>query len=324
MIDVPPRPFHYLRLSITTRCPMRCLYCRPEGVHDDPRHDGEPLSVGEIEALVRHLVERHGLRKVRLTGGDPTSCDELLDIIASLAAITGIETLAMTTNGLRLPHLAADLAAAGLHRINISLDSLAPDRFAQITGTSGLSHVLRGIEAAQAAGLGPVKINTVVMRGRNDDEVGDFVRFAADRAVETRFIELMPMGPLAAQWRDLYVPSERVRAAIEPLVERWEPASPGPDSARSFDLVLKGGGRARVGFISPMSCPFCDSCNRLRVASNGAYYPCLMDRPAGNLLPALRPQLDAAGLDALLAEGLAGKAPEHPSTGFVMMTHIGG
>ena len=324
MIDVPPRPLHYLRLSITTQCPMRCLYCRPAGVEETADFAEPPLSSQEIETLVRHLIIGHCLRKVRLTGGDPTSRDDLLEIVSRLALVPGLETLAMTTNGLRLPHLAADLAAAGLHRINISLDSLDADRFARITGTTGLSQVLRGIEAAQASGLEPVKINTVVMRGRNDDEVGDFVRFAATRDVEIRFIELMPMGPLAAQWRDLYVPSATVRATLEPLVKRWQPATQGADSAHCFDLELKGGGRARVGFISPMSCPFCSACNRLRVASNGAYYPCLMDRPAGSLLPALRPRFDPALLDSLLAAGLAAKAPEHPSTGFVRMTHIGG
>jgi len=300
------------------------MYCRPAGVSNDPETNASLLNSGEIELLVRHLVDQHGLRKVRLTGGEPTARRDLLDIITRLSRIPGLNELAMTTNGLRLASMAKSLREAGLQRINVSIDSLDPQKFELITGMPGLERVLRGIHEAQAVGLTPIKINTVVIRGRNDDELADLVRFAADEKVAIRFIELMPMGPLADQWREHYVPMTDVRQKLEPIVRTWTTQSQGADSAKCFDAELIDGRTATVGFISPMSCPFCSACNRIRIAADGEFFPCLMDRPAGTLMPALRPRFDAKRLDQLLQDGLNQKAPEHPATGFAQMTNIGG
>ena len=304
---------------------MRCTYCRPAKL-ENPRGE-ERLSPEEIEGLVRHLVERHGLRKVRLTGGDPTSRGELTEIIRRVAEVPGVKDLAMTTNGLTLPRRASEYAAAGLGRVNISLDTLDRRRFAKLTGVDGLGRVLEGIDAALEAGLWPIKLNTVVVRGQNEQDLPDLVRFAAERGLEARFIELMPMGPLADRWRERYVPEARMRRRLDGAIVSWRALEQGHDAARRYRVVLDdawGGREATIGFITPMSCNFCSDCDRIRVAADGTLYPCLMDRPAGSLRPALRSGLDPDRLDGLLAAGLARKAPEHPHDGFAVMTHIGG
>lgn len=302
---------------------MRCLYCRPRNAapFSPARH---PLTSSEIESLVRHLVLTHGLSKVRLTGGEPTSRGDLLDVIRRLRSIESLGELAMTTNGLTLASKAPALAAAGLSRVNISLDSLDPAVFGRMTGVNGLPRVLAGIDAAVAVGLHPVKLNTVVVRGMNDHEPPALLDFAARRGLEIRFIELMPMGPLADRWAERYVPEAEVRRRLDELVACWVPLPVGPESARRYDVRLADGRRAAVGFITPMSCDFCAACNRIRIGSDGAFYPCLMDKPAGSLLPALRPRLDPELLDHLLLTGLAGKSPHHPATGAEVMTQIGG
>ncbi len=316
------RRIGYLRLSLTRACAMRCLYCRPATL-TNPRHEVR-LAPDEIEALVRHLAKYHGLHKVRLTGGDPTSRAELCEILQRIAAVPGIQDLAMTTNGLTLAHRAHEYAAAGLKRINISLDTLDAARFAHLTGVDGLSRVLEGLAAAEAAGLGPIKLNTVVVKGNNEQDLPALVRFAAARGLEARFIELMPMGPLADQWAQRYVPEAAMQGVLKPMVSTWQPLAQGSDAARRYRVHLVDGTEAVIGFITPMSCNFCAACNRIRIAADGTLYPCLMDEPGGNLMPAIRPQFDGDRLDALLEKGLAKKRPEHPHDGFVTMTTIGG
>lgn len=320
--DVYGRRIGHLRLSLTKACAMRCTYCRP-ALLSHPRDEAK-LSVDEIEYLVRHLAVHHGLHKVRLTGGDPTSRPELTEIIGRIAAVPGIDDLAMTTNALTLPHRAREYAHAGLHRINISLDTLNPRRFAKLTGVDGLSRVLDGIDAAEAAGLLPIRINCVVVRGQNEQDLPSLVRFAAERGFEVRFIELMPMGPLADQWADRYVPESQMRCQLNEIVRHWQPLEQGHDAARRYGVTLDDGAQATLGFITPMSCNFCAACNRIRVAADGMLYPCLMDKPVHSLLPALRPWFDGARLDDLIAAGLQQKRQEHPHDGFVVMTHIGG
>ncbi len=322
LIDSEQRSIGYLRISLTKACAMRCLYCRPATLEQPV---GEPvLSPDEIEQLVRHLVDRHGLAKVRLTGGDPTSRREHIDIIRRVARVPGIRDLAMTTNALTLPHRASEYAEAGLGRVNISLDSLDPERFARMTGVDQLNRVIDGIDAAVRSGLTPVRINCVVIRGENDVELPALVRFAADRGLEVRFIELMPMGPLKSAWADRYVPEAQMRDILDPHVLRWEALDQGHSAARRYRVTLADGSLTTIGFITPMSCNFCAACNRIRVAADGAFFPCLMDTPRGTLLPALRPTYDADLLDELLATGLQKKAREHPHDGVVVMTHIGG
>lgn len=320
--DPTGRGIGYLRLSLTKACSMRCTYCRP-GWLEQPR--GEPmLTPAELEQLATHLVKHYGLSKVRLTGGDPTSRRELVEVIQRLAQVDGIKDLSMTTNGLTLVKRAQDYADAGLQRINLSMDSLDPERFAQMTGVDGLSRVLAGIDAARQAGIGPIKINTVVLRGENDVELPALVRFAARRGVVIRFIELMPMGPLASTWSQRYVPEQEMRERIDEIARSWELLPQGHDAARRYRVELDDGSVAEVGFITPMSCNFCADCNRVRLAADGAIYPCLMDVPRGSLLDAVRPVFDGEAVDKALREAFAQKQPEHPHDGFVVMTHIGG
>jgi len=322
LADRHGRTIGYLRLSLTKACAMRCVYCRPERILNTR---GESmLSVDEIEALARHLVERHGLHKVRLTGGDPTSRREFTSILTRIAGIDGVRDLAMTTNALTLAKRAREYADAGLGRVNISLDTLDPSRFAALTGVDGLERVLQGIDAAQEAGLTPIRINCVVVRNQNEQDLPALVRFAAACGLEVRFIELMPMGPLAPRWRERFVPESRMRESIAPIVRRWRPLEQGHDAARRCAVELENGRECVVGFITPMSCNFCAACNRIRVAADGELYPCLMDRPAGTLLPALRPKFDPEALDDRLEQGLRWKRAEHPHDGHAIMTHIGG
>jgi len=316
------RGIGYLRLSLTKACSMRCTYCRPE-TYNNPRNELR-LSPVEIEKLVTHLAQHHGLTKVRLTGGDPTSRPELVQIIERIASIKSISDLAMTTNGLTLEHMAKRYRDAGLMRVNISLDTLDPGRFTQLTDVDGLTKVLRGIDAAIAAGLSPVKLNCVVVRGQNDGDLVDLVRFAAQRRLEMRFIELMPMGPLADSWAERYMPENETRQKLSKAMFFEGVITQGHDAARRYRVTLDDGTPATVGFITPMSCNFCSNCNRIRLAADGRIYPCLMDRPAGSLLDAIRPAFDAKLVDHCLANALTQKQSEHPLLGAGIMTTIGG
>lgn len=301
---------------------MRCIYCRPEGFAT--HRDGTELTASEIHALVSHLAKNHGLRKLRLTGGEPTTRPDLIEIIQTVAGIEGIKELAMSTNGLTLVRQAQELKAAGLQRINVSLDSLDARRFEAMTGVDGLPRILDGIEIARAAGLWPIRLNCVVVRGQNHLEIPELVKFAAEKDLEIRFIELMPMGPLHEKWHERYVPESEMREILSGTVDFWQQVPTGSDSARRYRAALSNGKQASVGFITAMSHPFCAECDRIRIGSRGEFYPCLMDEPAGNILAALRPAFDADLLDEMLYAGLNHKAPEHPARGRVVMIELGG
>ena len=315
------RRLGYLRLSLTRGCSMRCVYCRPD-FDRNPREEAR-LSPGELEQLVRHLVARHGLRKVRLTGGDPTVRPDLLEIIERLARVPGIEDLAMTTNGLTLLREARAYAAAGLKRVNVSLDTLDPEAFANLTGSTQLDRVLAGIELARQV-LSPVKLNCVVIRGQNDADLPRLLRWSAQRGLALRLIELMPMGPLAEVWAQRYVDEAEMRRALAAEVVDYAPLVQGSDAARRYRVTLRDGSAGELGFITPMSCLFCAQCDRLRVGADGAVYPCLMDRARGSLREALRPRLDPEAVERVLARAFADKADQHPEAGPTTMTHIGG
>lgn len=277
-----------LRISVTDRCDLRCIYCMPEaGVPLVPMAD--MLSYEEI-AVVARAAMTAGIRRFRLTGGEPLARRGIVALVRLLAAL-GPDDLALTTNGLHLADFAADLRAAGLMRVTVSLDTLRRDRFEAITRRTGFERILAGLEAARASGLSPVKVNTVVIRGVNDDEITDFVRFADKEGVEIRFIELMPTSGLTPEckelgsWRPaLFVKSEEVRARI---AEAFGPLEPVPDSDGVADVYLLGG-RTRVGFITPVSEPFCRGCERLRLGSDGRLKICLFDRGGIDLRKALR------------------------------------
>lgn len=263
MRDQFDREITYLRVSITDLCNLRCRYCMPEGVCQK-RHE-DILSVEEIAEIVS-AAAKLGVKKVRITGGEPLVRRGCVDLVRMVADIPGIEEVDMTTNGVLLSRYAGELKAAGLRRVNISLDSLDPEKYAQITGGGTLKSALDGIRAAFDAGLTPVKLNTVLIGGFNDDEITDFVDLTRDRPLELRFIELMPMGGQFG--KEAYVPGSRVLEAVPELREI-------PQDGGVARLYRLPEGLGRVGLISPLSRHFCGSCNRLRLTSEGRLKPCL-------------------------------------------------
>ncbi|HMC41097.1 MAG TPA: GTP 3',8-cyclase MoaA [Acidimicrobiales bacterium] len=295
LVDPYDRTVRDLRISITDRCNFRCTYCMPsEGMEWMPR--SELLTYEEITRVARVCVERFGFESIRLTGGEPTVRAHLPVLVGRLAEL-GVD-LAMTTNGSTLDHQAAALAEAGLRRINISLDTLRADRFAQITGRDALDRVIAGIDAARAAGLDPVKVNCVLVRGVNDDEVIDFAAFGRERDVEVRFIEWMPLDG-GGQWSaSQVVPAGEIIAAVAaawPLVgsdgRSADPASP----AESYEYA---DGAGRIGVIASVTRSFCSSCDRIRLTSDGQLRNCLFAVRETDLRPLLR---GGAGDDELAA-----------------------
>jgi cyclic pyranopterin phosphate synthase len=273
LFDGYERSITYLRVSVTDRCNLRCVYCMPTGGVRLLGHE-ETLRYEEIERVVRTAVGM-GIRYVRLTGGEPLVRRGLADLVKMLRAIPALEELTMTTNGTLLAAHAQPLAEAGLDRVNISLDTLRPERFRRITRRGKLEDVLAGIEAADAAGLVPIKLNTVVMRGLNDDEVVELARLTLEHPWHVRFIEPMPLGSHTLWKKDRYVSGLEVRQRIEtilgPLSPAQGPAGHGP--ARAFELQDSVG---TVGLITPWSRRFCRSCNRLRLTADGCLRPCLL------------------------------------------------
>lgn len=260
------REITYLRLSITDLCNLRCVYCMPpEGV--DKRGHGDLLSFEEIVDAARCAVSL-GVSKIRISGGEPLVRRGVVSLCESLSSL-GTE-LAMTTNGTRLAAMAGDLARAGLHRVNISLDTLREDRYREITRGGELADVLRGIDAAEAAGLAPIKINTVLMRGVNDDEIEDIAALTMRRNIDVRFIELMPIGPM----RDR-APSASVGGA-EVLSRLGDVEALGGSGVAM--MYKMRGAMGRVGLIDPVSGCFCAECTRLRLTADGRLKPCLHSR----------------------------------------------
>ena len=271
LADAFRRPISYLRISVTDRCNLRCTYCMPEaGLPWIPNAD--VLSFDEIEHIVR-AAAGVGVRSLRLTGGEPLVRPNLAELVRRLAAIDGIDDIALSTNGLLLAEHAAELAGAGLRRVNVSLDTLRPERFQAIARRPGLERVLAGIDAAIAAGLAPVKLNCVVMRGVNDDELADFAALARDRRVFVRFIEMMPVVENLAEQRDQYVSAEDILSCLRlggSLDAVTGPGGNGP--ARYF---AEPGALGAVGVISPLSHDYCDRCNRVRLTADGRLRLCL-------------------------------------------------
>jgi cyclic pyranopterin phosphate synthase len=272
LIDPYDRTVRDLRISITDRCNFRCTYCMPEeGMKWLPRED--LLTYEELIRVAQVCVERFGFDSIRITGGEPTVRAHLPVLVRGLADL-GVD-LAMTTNGATLAHHATELARAGLRRINISCDSLRPERFAAITNRDALQQVLAGIDAALAAGLDPVKINCVVVRGLNDDEILDFAAFGRAKGVELRFIEWMPLDG-GGQWKmDQVVPATEIVATIDAEWPLFAPDGRGVrDSAPAESYTYADGG-GRVGVIASVTRPFCESCDRIRLTAEGQLRNCL-------------------------------------------------
>ena len=283
--DQHGRSIEYLRISITDRCNFRCVYCMPaEGLPWLPKQ--EILSYEEIVAVVRELAPL-GLRRLRITGGEPTIRPDLPALITQLRAVPGIEDIALSTNGVRLPDLAPALRAAGLDRVNISVDSLRPKRIAAIARRDFGFRPERALEASLAAGLEPVKLNMVVMRGVNDDEVVDVAALTQRLAVHVRFIELMPVGEMAHLTDAHIVPSAEVLARVATLGPLAEDAGPvrGNGPARYQRLA---GAPGTIGVITPMTHTYCGSCNRVRLTADGRLRTCLYGDHEVNLRDPLR------------------------------------
>lgn len=276
------RRITYLRLSVTDRCDFRCVYCMAEDMVFLPR--SEVLSLEEIACTVQAFVAL-GVRKVRLTGGEPLVRRGILDLARTLGGLPGLEQLVLTTNGSRLAGCAQSLRAAGVRRVNISLDSLRPERFRALTRHGDLHRVLRGIDAALEAGFERVKINSVILPGRNDDEVLELVDFARGRGADISFIEEMPLGDISEHDRARYCSSDELLLRIG---ERW-PLLPTLETTGGPSRYYRMGDSAsRVGFISPHSRNFCADCNRVRLTANGQLLPCLGHEQATDLRAVLR------------------------------------
>jgi len=291
-----------LRISVTDRCNLRCAYCMPEEPIWFPR--AEILTYEEILRLARVFMSR-GVRRFRITGGEPLLRRDLPELVRMLAATPAVEELSLTTNGILLDELAGDLADAGLQRINVSLDTLVPERFRALTKRDGLDRVLRGLERVRELGLEPVKINTVLLRGINDDEVMPLVSTAREQGWELRFIEFMPLENGGTWDLSRVVSGGEVKRAVE---ARW-PLLPDPDAdphapATRFRFA---DGRGVIGFINSVTEPFCEDCSRLRLTADGKLTTCLYATEEVDLKTPLRSGAGAQVIERLIEQAVADK-----------------
>lgn len=320
------RPIEYLRISVTDRCNLRCVYCMPEEGIPQISHQ-QILRYEEIARLAR-IVVGLGVSKLRLTGGEPLARRGVERLVAMLGSIFGVQDLAMTTNGILLAGAAQGLARAGLRRVNVSLDTLRPERYAAITRRGRLEEVLAGLEAARRAGLSPIKINMVVIRGLNDDEVVDLACKTVEDGWHVRFIEIMPLGPGRLWAHDGFVPTAQTRARIEAAFGPLQAADgQGAGPARYYRIA---GAPGTIGFISPLSEHFCVRCNRLRLTADGQLLPCLMSEQGVDLRSPLRAGASDEDLRGLMLGAVLAKPVGHRMTaqagqpGAAPMSRIGG
>lgn len=307
LIDGHKRKIDYLRLSVTDRCNLRCIYCMPaKGVEWKPAAD--ILTYEEIELFARAAIGT-GMSKIRLTGGEPLVRKGIVGLVESLASIDGLKGMAVTTNGLLLPRYAKDLVAAGLKRVNVSIDSLDPDTYKKLTRGGNLSDALAGVEAALEAGLAPVKINAVVVRSLNQD-LEAFARLTFDKPVDVRFIEYMPVGTCNAWSESDYVSCEEIKeqlgkmGALEPVTS---PRGWGPAHYFRFE-----GAQGNLGFITPQSSHFCKTCNRLRLTADGRLRTCLFSDDEVDVRAVIRAGATEEDLTRLILDTLAAKPEKRP------------
>jgi cyclic pyranopterin phosphate synthase len=308
MKDSYGREINYLRLSLTDRCNLRCVYCMPmEGLTFVP--NPELLTAAELEQVVQAAVDA-GFYKVRLTGGEPTLRHDIVDIVRRLTRIDGVEQLVMTTNGYRLPRLAKDLAAAGMKRVNIHVDSLTKETISKVMRLGSLDKAWAGIQAAEEAGLTPIKLNAVITRGYNDDSAVELARLSLEKPWQIRFIELMPFGGPTEIQLHHYVSSEEVQGWIEKEFGPLFPVNNGRLDGEAKVYRLPGAA-GTIGFISPISNPYCDDCNRMRVTADGRLRMCLLSDKEINFKHVLRNGGSHADLVDLFRQAVRAKPVGH-------------
>ncbi len=307
LIDPYGRHIDYIRVSVTDRCDFRCVYCMSDDMTFLPRRD--LLSLEELDRLCGAFIAR-GTRKIRLTGGEPLVRRDLMHLIGSLSRHLdsgALQELTLTTNGSQLHRFAGDLFAAGVRRLNVSLDSLDPASFKAITRRGDLATVLKGIDAAQRAGLA-IKVNAVALKGVNDHEIAPMMEWAHGRGMDLTLIEVMPMGETGENRLDQYLPLSQVRANLMERYTLHDCAYRTGGPARYVKVAETGG---RLGFITPMTHNFCESCNRVRVTCTGTLYMCLGQEDAADLRSALRASPDNTLLDDAITEAIARKPKGH-------------
>jgi cyclic pyranopterin phosphate synthase len=306
LIDPFNRTIEYVRLSVTDRCDLRCVYCLPEDYRDFSEPE-EWLTFGEIERTIRAFTEL-GVRRVRLTGGEPLTRHHLPDLAARLHALPRLEDLSLSTNAVQLKKHALPLFQSGVQRINVSLDSLKPERFSAITRGGKLNKVLDGLAAARQAGMRPIKINMVVMKDVNDGEVEDMVQFCIEQDFTLRLIETMPMGDTGRSASNHYMSLEDVRRRLAERFDLVPTVMPGGGPAR---YVSVAGTNLRIGFITPISQHFCAGCNRVRLSADGALYLCLGQEDKVELRPLLRQGIGDEELKNAIRMAIGHKPEKH-------------
>jgi len=300
------RKIDYVRLSVTDKCNLRCFYCLPKGFKEFEEPENW-LTFNEIERVIR-LFAKLGVSRVRLTGGEPLVRKNLPQLARRLANLPGLEDLSLSTNAVHLDKYASELATAGVSRVNVSLDSLKADRFSRITGGGKLDKVLDGLMAARDAGLKPVKINMVAMKGLNDDEFGDMLEFCIKHDFTLRFIETMPMGTPGEEASKYYLSLDKVREQLQQEYNLVPGYMPGGGPARYYQV---NGTDLRIGFITPISQHFCETCNRVRLSTEGTLYLCLGQEHSVPLRDIMRQGISDDELEMVLRNAISLKPERH-------------
>lgn len=318
MIDFQGRSIEYLRLSVTDRCNLRCQYCMPEEGIEKLSHQ-DLLSLEELKTMVEELAKL-GIKKVRITGGEPLVRNGISALIRDIKSVEGIQEIAMTTNGILLKPMLKSLKEAGLDRVNISLDTLKPDKYAQMTRGGDLQAVFEAIEETKSLGMSPIKINVVLMKDFNDDEIEDFVNLTRLEPIEVRFIELMPIGEVSKWSKNQYLSNQVVLERVPSLMPI---KSTNPSSPASYYRV--DGALGKIGLISPMSCKFCEHCNRIRLTATGKLKTCLHTNEEVDLRPFLK---EPEQMSLLASRAIFDKPKEHQLENGILlhknMVEIGG
>ena len=307
MLDNNHRPINYLRLSVTDRCNLRCIYCMPEkGIRFMPH--SEILTYEEMLHIVRLCVQK-GIRKVRLTGGEPLVRKGFIGFLERLCKVEELEEIALTTNGVLLKAFAADIKNCGICRINVSLDSLKPERFARITGRDYFEQVCEGIEEAEHVGFNPIKINVVAIKGVNDDEILDFAALTLEKPYHVRFIEIMPIGYKNMWTAEKFISAKEIHNRIQTLGV-LQPKGHNPLDGPAERYALEGA-KGEVGFIGALSNHFCDNCNRLRLTADGHLKGCLFSDQETDIKTPLREDRKGAYLLDLIKHAIQNKPKNH-------------